>query len=76
MDFPIQIKAIRMGLSIIYFKGHRLAFPNNDVFLSLRIAFLCIRFFTVCQATRLGVSQSMKGKSVCELQKTIIYWQF
>ena len=23
MDFHIQIAAIRMGLSIIYFKGHR-----------------------------------------------------
>ena len=27
----MQIKAIRMGMSIIYFKGHRLSFPNNCI---------------------------------------------
>ena len=38
MDFPIQIKAIRMGLSIISLKGSQ-AFPNYHVFLSLRTVF-------------------------------------
>ena len=37
MDFPIHIKAIKMGLSIIYLKGHRPLFPDYDLFLSLRI---------------------------------------
>ena len=36
MDFPIHIKAIRMGLSIIYFKGSQVRITNYDVFLSLR----------------------------------------
>ena len=38
MDFPIQIKAIRMWLSIInILRGHRSELLNYDVFLSLRI---------------------------------------
>ena len=37
MNFPIQIIAIRMGLTIIYFNGHTLLFNNYDLFLSLRI---------------------------------------
>ena len=36
MDFPIQINAIKMGLSIIYFKDHILEFPKYDVYLSLK----------------------------------------
>ena len=39
MDYSIQIKAIRMGLSIIYFKGSQVV-PNYNVFLSLRIVFM------------------------------------
>ena len=39
MDFLIKINTIRMELSIIYFKGHRSAFPNKDAFWSLRIVF-------------------------------------
>ena len=40
IDFPIQLKAIRMRLSIIYSKGsHRSVFLNNDEFLSPRIVF-------------------------------------
>ena len=35
MDFPIQINAIRMGLSIIYYKGSE--FLNYDAFLSLNV---------------------------------------
>ena len=36
MDFPIQIKAIRMGLSIIYFKGSQVGISHlHGVFLSL-----------------------------------------
>ena len=37
MAFPIQIHALRMGLSIIYIRGHKLKFPNYDVFMSLKI---------------------------------------
>ena len=66
MDFHIQIKAIRMELSIIYFKGLQVVFPNNDVFLSVRIVFTLtisvdpdemrimqhfIRVFTFCHST-------------------------
>ena len=40
MDFSIQIYTIRMGLSIIYLRGHRSQFPNNGVILSLYIAFI------------------------------------
>ena len=41
MDFPIQIKAIRMRLSIIYIlRGHRNKFPNYVAFQSLRIVFI------------------------------------
>ena len=40
IDFSIQLKAIRMRLSIIYFKGsHRSVFLNNDDFLSPGIVF-------------------------------------
>ena len=39
MDFPIQIKAIRMGMSIVCFKGSQVGISNSDVFLSLVIAF-------------------------------------
>ena len=39
MDFSIQIKMMRMGLSIVYFSGHRLSFPKYDIVLSLRIVF-------------------------------------
>ena len=39
MDFPIHIKAVRMGLPIIYLRDHRLAFPNYGVLLSMRFVF-------------------------------------
>ena len=39
MDFLIQIKAIRMGLTILYFRGHRSLFFSYDVLLSMRIVF-------------------------------------
>ena len=32
MDFPIQMNAIRMGLSIIYLRGQRLEFHNYGIF--------------------------------------------
>ena len=42
MDFPIQIATctIRMGLSIICFKGASVAFPNKCVLQSLNIGFI------------------------------------
>ena len=39
MDFFIHIKAIRMGLSILYLKGSQVGITNHGVFLSLRIDF-------------------------------------
>ena len=39
MDFPIQIKAVRMRLSIKYLKGHRSLSPNYVTFLSPGIVF-------------------------------------
>ena len=39
MDFPIHIKAVRMGLSITYFKGVTgMNLQNYDAFLSLKSA--------------------------------------
>ena len=64
----IHIKAIRMGLSIIYLDDYRLARPNYNAFSSLRIVFTLtnsgdpnemlhfIRMFNFCQSTHLGVS--------------------
>ena len=40
VDFPIQIATIRMGLSIICFKGLRVDFPNKYVLQSLVFAFI------------------------------------
>ena len=40
IDFPIQIATIRMGLSIIYFKGSQVDFPNKCVLQSLNIEFI------------------------------------
>ena len=40
IDFPIQIATIRRGLSIIYFKGSQVDFPNKYVLQSLNIAFI------------------------------------
>ena len=40
MDFPIQIATIRMGLSIICFKGSQVDFPNKYVLQSLKVAFI------------------------------------
>ena len=39
MDFPIQMNAIRMGFSIMYFKGSQVKNPNNDV-LQYKIVFI------------------------------------
>ena len=39
IDFPIQIGTIRMGLSIICFKGSQVDFPYKCVLESLNIAF-------------------------------------
>ena len=39
-DFPIQTATIRMGLSIICFKGSQVDFPNKCVLQSLNIAFI------------------------------------
>ena len=38
MDFPYRLKQLD-GISIMYFKGCTLSFPNYDVFLSQRIVF-------------------------------------
>ena len=38
--FPIQIATIRMGLSIICFKGSQVDFPNKCVLQSLKIEFI------------------------------------
>ena len=43
MDFPIHIATIRMGLSIICFKGSQVDFPNKYVLQSLKIAFISIQ---------------------------------
>ena len=40
IDFPIQMATIRMGLSIICFKGSQVDFPNKCVLQSLSIAFI------------------------------------
>ena len=40
IDFPIQIATIRMGLSIICFKGSKVDFPNKCKLQSLNIAFI------------------------------------
>ena len=40
LDSGIQIATIRMGLSIICFKGSQLDFPNKHVLQSLKIAFI------------------------------------
>ena len=40
MDFPINIATIRMGLSIICFKGSQVDFPDKCVLQSLNIAFI------------------------------------
>ena len=40
IDFPIQIATIRMGLSIICFKGSQVDFPNKCVLQSLNIEFI------------------------------------
>ena len=39
MDFPIQIKAIGWDHPLHVLRGHRVPYPNYDVFLSLRIVF-------------------------------------
>ena len=40
MDFPIQIAPMRIGSSIICFKGSQVDFPNKYVLQSLKIAFI------------------------------------
>ena len=67
MDSSIQIKAIKMGSSIIHFKGSQIEiFKKNLLFIFLeidqckpdemqRIGHL-IWVFTVCQSNRLGLS--------------------
>ena len=40
IDLPVQILTIRMGLSIIWFKGSQVDFPNKCVLQSLNIAFI------------------------------------
>ena len=45
MDFSIQLKAIRIGLSIIYLtclRGHRSAVPNYDYFCPCGLFFILI----------------------------------
>ena len=61
MGFPIQIKAITMGLSILCFNG--LEFPKYDVYLTMMIVFILANsvgyeemlhllwVFKVCQST-------------------------
>ena len=63
MDFPIQIAIIKMGLTIICFKGSQVDFPNKYVLQSHNIALIIaniadpdemqhygiIWVFTVCQ---------------------------
>ena len=40
IDFPKQIATIRMGLSIICFKGSQVYFPNKCVLQSLNISLI------------------------------------
>ena len=40
IDLPIQIATIRLGLSIICFKGPQADFPNKCVLQSLKIEFI------------------------------------
>ena len=70
MEFPRQIKAIGMGLSILYFRYHRSAFPTYFVVLSLRIVFVytssvqhMMKCHIVCQNTRLGGSSIQRVKN-------------
>ena len=39
IDFPIQVATIRIGLSIMFYKGSQVDFPNKCVLQSLKIAF-------------------------------------
>ena len=40
IDFPIQISTIRMGFTIICFKGPQVDYPNKCVIQSLNRAFI------------------------------------
>ena len=40
VDFPTHINTIKMELSILYFRGHRVKFSNYDVTQSLKIEFV------------------------------------
>ena len=40
MDFPIQIATIKVGLSIICFKGSKVDFPNKYLLHSMKISFI------------------------------------
>ena len=37
MEFSINVHTLKSGWSVIYMRGHRLLFPNNTVFPSLKI---------------------------------------
>ena len=56
-----------MGLSIIYLRGHKLEFPNFDLFLNLKVVLMTaksvdILVLTVCQSF-----QNTKVNSACSI---------
>ena len=63
MDFSIEIKAIRMGLSIIYFKGSQVITSHYDAFLFLMIVFT--QTYSVDPDEMLNYAAFHLGFSVC-----------
>ena len=55
MDFPILIDIISLGLPTMPCKGHRLEFPNYDVFLSLKIVLTSAKSEDPSAAFHLGL---------------------
>ena len=77
IDFPIHIDSRRMSLSILYFKGSKVAFLNYDGLMSIKVVLILvnsanpnkcsvildfIRVSTVYQSTYLGVTSKQKVK--------------
>ena len=40
MDFPITFDTFKSGWAIVYIEGSQHNFPNNSIFLSLKIVFV------------------------------------
>ena len=55
INFPIQIATIRMGLSLMFFKGSQVDFPNKCIIQSLNIAFI------IANSADLDEMQQTKG---------------